>query len=33
MNKNIKVAKQLIKLAKDLIVLEEERNESGFQMM
>ena len=33
MKQNIKVAKELVKLANNLIVLEEERNENGFQMM
>jgi hypothetical protein len=31
MNKNIKVAKQLVKLAKNLIALDEEGDGSGFQ--
>jgi hypothetical protein len=32
MNKNIKVAKELIKLAKNLIALDEEGDGSGFQI-
>ena len=32
MNKNVKIAKQLIKLAKSLIALDEEGDGSGFQM-
>ena len=33
MNKNIKVAKQLVKLAKNLIALDEEGDGSGFQLL
>jgi hypothetical protein len=33
MNKNIKVAKELIKLAKNIIALDEEGDGSGFQML
>jgi hypothetical protein len=33
MNQNIKVAKELVKLAKNLIALDEEGDGSGFQML
>jgi hypothetical protein len=31
MNKNVKIAKQLLKLAKNIIALDEEGDGSGFQ--
>lgn len=33
MNKNVKIAKQLVKLAKSLIALDEEGDGSGFQLL